>query len=119
MVQSYDNGEILASNYKESGIQLYTEKKRNIDKKEVALRLPLLVLAELDIKCRLAVAKVAVLKEIFRQQTHIVVFQSMVVQQTPYIDIDARSDDLVKVKLEMGQREGINVRVVTDEVWSP
>ena len=51
MLQSYYNSLTPARNYKESGIQLYTEKQRNIDKyrKEVALRLPLLILAELDV----------------------------------------------------------------------
>ena len=59
------------------------------------------------------------LKEIFRQQAHVVIFQGMVVQQAPYIDVDVRSYDFVEVELEAVEIKGIHGRVIVDEVWPP
>ena len=57
--------------------------------------------------------------KVFRQLTHIVIFQGMDIQQATQIDVDVRGDDFIKVELKVADGKGVDGRIVADEIRPP
>lgn len=81
--------------------------------------LSLLVFAELGVERGLAGAQVGVVEEIPGQRTGIVVGQGMDAEQTAQVDIDSRCHDLLEVEVKIIHGEGIDGRVIIDQVGPP